>query len=455
MVDWAEVGAALRRAPTSGRGSARCAHAPHRRHRQARRRRRGAAATARAGSVLAAGSRDGDLSRADEARALVGRAAASSAASTSSSTAPRPDSTRRRFEEVTEAGRRRGLGATVKGSFFVTQAAAPHLRESRGLVVMLEDVAAYQPWPSFAAHGAAKAAQAMLTRTLAKALAPESASAGSRPGPSRSSRATTRSGGPPRRRWGASARPTTWPARSSISRGAASSPARRSLSTEAGCCKPGRPAMRRPNAWMRQLSLHRSHLATRAPRRQASGCVHEGELTDGELIERVGTGDRDAFDELYRRYTRPVLGLALRRLGDRGRAEDALQDAFAAIWRSAASYDPARGQGGAVALHRRAQRDRRRRAQAAGAAGRGARRAVRARTARPSRPRRHGSRWRVHSALEQLPGARASGDRARVLGRALRRARSPSSCTSRSARSRRGRGARSRGWPTCSRRSMP
>jgi RNA polymerase sigma-70 factor (ECF subfamily) len=75
--------------------------------------------------------------------------------------------------------------------------------------------------------------------------------------------------------------------------------------------------------------------------------VHEGELTDGELIERVGDGDRDAFDELYRRYTRPVLGLALRRLGDRGRAEDALQDAFAAIWRSAASYDPARGQGGA------------------------------------------------------------------------------------------------------------
>ena len=75
--------------------------------------------------------------------------------------------------------------------------------------------------------------------------------------------------------------------------------------------------------------------------------VHEGELKDGELIERVGEGDRDAFDELYRRYTRPVLGLALRRLGDRGRAEDALQEAFAAIWRSASSYDPARGQGGA------------------------------------------------------------------------------------------------------------
>ena len=73
----------------------------------------------------------------------------------------------------------------------------------------------------------------------------------------------------------------------------------------------------------------------------------DAEPTDGELIERVGSGDRDAFDELYRRYTRSVLGLALRRLGDHGRAEDALQDAFAAVWRSARTYDAARGAGGA------------------------------------------------------------------------------------------------------------
>jgi RNA polymerase sigma-70 factor (ECF subfamily) len=68
-------------------------------------------------------------------------------------------------------------------------------------------------------------------------------------------------------------------------------------------------------------------------------------LTDGELIELVGSGDQSAFDELYHRYARPVLGLALRRLSDRGRAEDAVQDAFAAIWRSASSYDRARGAG--------------------------------------------------------------------------------------------------------------
>jgi pteridine reductase len=89
----------------------------------------------------------------------------------------------KRFEDVTEVDLDAALGATLKGSFFVTQAAAPHLRRTRGLVVMLEDVAAYQPWPSFAAHCAAKAGQAMLTRVLARALAPEVRVCGVAPGP--------------------------------------------------------------------------------------------------------------------------------------------------------------------------------------------------------------------------------------------------------------------------------
>ena len=48
---------------------------------------------------------------------------------------------------------------------------------------MIEDVAAYQPWPSFAAHCAAKSAQAMLTRVFARALAPEVRVCGIAPGP--------------------------------------------------------------------------------------------------------------------------------------------------------------------------------------------------------------------------------------------------------------------------------
>jgi RNA polymerase sigma-70 factor (ECF subfamily) len=83
------------------------------------------------------------------------------------------------------------------------------------------------------------------------------------------------------------------------------------------------------------------------PRQQRAtiDIVHDEELTDGELVERIAVGDRDSFDELYRRYARAVHGLALRRLGDRGRAEEATQEVFTAVWRSARSYDPARGAG--------------------------------------------------------------------------------------------------------------
>jgi pteridine reductase len=134
--------------------------------------------------VLAAGRGDGDLSRADGARALVARAAAELGGldlvvnAAAEGFEPRP------VEEVDEAAWDAAFGATAKGSFFVTQAAATHLRDSDlALVVMIEDVAAYQPWPAFAPHSAAKAAQAMLTRVLARALAPEVRVCGIAPGP--------------------------------------------------------------------------------------------------------------------------------------------------------------------------------------------------------------------------------------------------------------------------------
>ena len=133
-------------------------------------------------SVLAAGRADGDVSKVDEARALVERAVAELGGldllvnAAGEGFAPKP------AEELTEADWDAAFGATAKGSFFVTQAAAPHLQASRGCVVMIEDVAAYQPWPSFAAHCAAKAAQAMLTRVLARAFAPEVRVCGIAPG---------------------------------------------------------------------------------------------------------------------------------------------------------------------------------------------------------------------------------------------------------------------------------
>jgi RNA polymerase sigma-70 factor (ECF subfamily) len=68
--------------------------------------------------------------------------------------------------------------------------------------------------------------------------------------------------------------------------------------------------------------------------------------SDAELLGRVAARDREAFEMLYGRYVRSVFGLALRRLGDRGHAEDAVQEAFTAVWRSASTYRPERGAAG-------------------------------------------------------------------------------------------------------------
>jgi RNA polymerase sigma-70 factor (ECF subfamily) len=80
-----------------------------------------------------------------------------------------------------------------------------------------------------------------------------------------------------------------------------------------------------------------------APRQAVKHTI--GFVNDGELIQRIAQRDRGAFEDLYNRYARAVFGLALRRLGDRGRAEDAVQETFASIWRSAGTYRPERGPG--------------------------------------------------------------------------------------------------------------
>jgi RNA polymerase sigma-70 factor, ECF subfamily len=124
--------------------------------------------------------------------------------------------------------------------------------------------------------------------------------------------------------------------------------------------------------------------------------------SDGRLIERIGRGDREAFDQLYRRFARPVLAMALRHLGDNGRAEDAAQETFAAVWRSARSYRPDRGSGSAwlyaVARHAIIDRARQRRDHVADVPEEASAAAGPAERAEAS-----WLAWRVHSALEQLP----------------------------------------------------
>ena len=134
-------------------------------------------------SVMAAGRRHGDLSRPENARALVETAAEELGGLDLLVYAAADGFAPKRVEDVTEADWDASVDSIAKGSFFVAQAAAPHLRRSElALIVLIEDVAAYQPWPSFAPHCAAKAAQAMLTRVLARALAPEIRVCGIAPG---------------------------------------------------------------------------------------------------------------------------------------------------------------------------------------------------------------------------------------------------------------------------------
>ena len=133
--------------------------------------------------VVAAGRADGDLSTAHGVHRLVANAVDRLGGldlvvhAASDGFVPKP------VAEVTEADWDAAAGVTAKGTFFLAQAAAPHLRESRGVLILVEDVAAFEPWVSFAPHCAAKAGQAMLTRLLAKALAPEVRVCGVAPGP--------------------------------------------------------------------------------------------------------------------------------------------------------------------------------------------------------------------------------------------------------------------------------
>ena len=134
-------------------------------------------------SVFAAGRADGDVAQVEQARGLVAKAVERLGGLDLLVNAAGEGFTPKPLDELDETDWDAAFGATAKGSFFVSQAAAPHLRASHGCIVMLEDVAGYQPWPSFAAHSAAKAAQAMLTRALARALAPEVRVCGVAPGP--------------------------------------------------------------------------------------------------------------------------------------------------------------------------------------------------------------------------------------------------------------------------------
>jgi RNA polymerase sigma-70 factor (ECF subfamily) len=62
-------------------------------------------------------------------------------------------------------------------------------------------------------------------------------------------------------------------------------------------------------------------------------------VRDEQLIKAVAQGDRRAFETIYDRYAPMVFGLALKTLGDREAAEEAVQGVFWRVWQRAASFD--------------------------------------------------------------------------------------------------------------------
>lgn len=67
------------------------------------------------------------------------------------------------------------------------------------------------------------------------------------------------------------------------------------------------------------------------------------DIADDRLIEALGRQDVGALESFYDRYGKVAYSLAYRIVGERGVAEDVVQDAFLSVWRQAKSYRPDRG----------------------------------------------------------------------------------------------------------------
>src|SRR3954449_4875568 len=67
------------------------------------------------------------------------------------------------------------------------------------------------------------------------------------------------------------------------------------------------------------------------------------ELADEELMQLLRRGDARAFEVVYDRHAGVAFSLAYRMVGLRATAEEVVQEAFLALWRSNARYDRSRG----------------------------------------------------------------------------------------------------------------
>ena len=76
-------------------------------------------------------------------------------------------------ESVTPESWDATLDLNLRAMFFVSQGTIPHLRRSKGKIVNIADLAGLEPWPTYLPHCVSKAGVIMLTKALARALAPD------------------------------------------------------------------------------------------------------------------------------------------------------------------------------------------------------------------------------------------------------------------------------------------
>lgn len=65
--------------------------------------------------------------------------------------------------------------------------------------------------------------------------------------------------------------------------------------------------------------------------------------SDAMLVSAIRSGDEQAMEQLYERYSPVVYSVALRVLGDTAAAEDVLQEVFMQLWRRPDVFDASRG----------------------------------------------------------------------------------------------------------------
>ena len=105
------------------------------------------------------------------------------------------------------------------------------------------------------------------------------------------------------------------------------------------------------------MALRTSVLALAGPHARSAMAKQHAHLSDEALVALVARGDETALAELYDRVSGIAYGLALRVLRDERLAEDAVQEGFLGVWRTAAAFRAERAKASTWILtlvHRRA-----------------------------------------------------------------------------------------------------